>query len=104
MSMILMGLENIKSSHPYRLRLNLTDKIDLRRSDKRTALSDINIYYIWKNIKKLYENNKFKILGCFLQESCVLCTTLNYGYSSNPMPQEIEDRLNLTLVINEIGI
>ena len=25
------------------------------------ALTDLSIYYTWKNIKKLYNNNKFKI-------------------------------------------
>ena len=40
---------------------NLTDKINLKRSDKYVALSNLSIYYSWKNIKKLYKNNKFKI-------------------------------------------
>ena len=40
---------------------NLTDKINLKRSDKYVALSNLSIYYTWKNIKKLYKNNKFKI-------------------------------------------
>ena len=37
------------------------DKIDLRRKDKYIALSNLSIYYIWKNKKKSYKNNKFKI-------------------------------------------
>ena len=41
--------------------LNLTDKIDLRGKDKYIALSNLSIYYTWKNIKKSYENNKFKM-------------------------------------------
>ena len=45
----------------HRLLLNLTDKIDLRRKDKYVALSNLSIYYTWKNIKTLYKNNKFKI-------------------------------------------
>ena len=61
--MIFICLENSKSSNPYRLRLNLTDKIDLQRGDKHIALSGISIYFIWKNIKRSYENNKFKISG-----------------------------------------
>ena len=39
---------------------NLTDKINLKRSDKYVALSNLSIYYTWKNIKKSYKNNKFK--------------------------------------------
>ena len=40
--------------------LNLTNKIDLR-SEKTVALSNLSIYYTWKNIKSSYNNNKFKI-------------------------------------------
>ena len=32
--------------------LNLTDKIDSRTGEKSIALSNLSIYYIWKNIKK----------------------------------------------------
>ena len=40
--------------------LNLTNKIDLR-SEKTVALSNLSIYYTWKNIISSYNNNKFKI-------------------------------------------
>ena len=40
--------------------LNLTNKTDLR-SKKTVALSNLSIYYTWKNIKSSYNNNKFKI-------------------------------------------
>ena len=61
MDTIFMNLKNSKTSKPYVLVLNLTDKLDLRRSDKYVALSNLSIYYTWKNIKKSYNNNKFKI-------------------------------------------
>ena len=35
----------------------------MRRKDKYIALSSLSIYYAWKNIRKTYRNNKFKILG-----------------------------------------
>ena len=44
---------NSKRSDPHRLTLNLTDKY--------VALSNLSMYYTWKNIKKSYKNNKFKI-------------------------------------------
>ena len=44
--------KNSKTSDPNRLLLNVTDKIDLSRKDKFIALSNISIYYAWKNIKK----------------------------------------------------
>ena len=56
-----MKSENSKTSEPYVLTLKLTDKLDLRRDEKSTALSNLSIYYTWKNIKSSYNNNKFKI-------------------------------------------
>ena len=50
MDTLFMNSENSKTSDPHRLLLNLTDKIDLRRKDKYIALSNLSIYYTWKNI------------------------------------------------------
>ena len=52
MDTIFMNSENSKTSDPHRLLLNLSDKINLKRSDKYVTLSNLNIYYAWKNIKK----------------------------------------------------
>ena len=41
------------------LLLNLTDKINLKRSDKYAVLSNHSINYTWKILKKSYKNNKF---------------------------------------------
>ena len=51
MKTIFMDSKNSKMSDPQRLLLNLTDKIDLKRSDKYIALSNLSMYYTWKNIK-----------------------------------------------------
>ena len=59
MNTIFMNSENSKTSDPHRLLLILTDK--MRRKDKYVALSNHSIYYAWKNTKKSYRNNKFKI-------------------------------------------
>ena len=56
-----MNCENSKTSDPYVLTLKLTDKLDLRRGETSTALSNLSIYYTWKNIESSYSNNKFKI-------------------------------------------
>ena len=40
-----MNSENSKTYDPHRLLLNLTDKTNLKRSDKYVALLDLNIYY-----------------------------------------------------------
>ena len=56
-----MNSENSKKSDLHRLLLNLLYKINLKRSDKYVPLSNLSIYCTWKNIKKSYKNNKFKI-------------------------------------------
>ena len=60
MDTIFMNSENSRTSEYHVLLLNLTNKIDLR-SEKTVALSNLSIYYTWKNIKSSYNNNKFKI-------------------------------------------
>ena len=56
-----MNSENSKTSEPHVLVLKLTNKLDLRIGEKIIALSNLSIYYTWKNIKSSYNNNKFKI-------------------------------------------
>ena len=60
MNAMFINSKNSKTSGRHRLLINLTDKIDLRK-DKYIALSNLIIYYTWKNIKKSCKNNKFKI-------------------------------------------
>ena len=61
MNTIFMNLKYSKIFDPHRLLLNLTDKINLKRIDKYVALSNFSIYLTWKNVKKSYKRNKFKI-------------------------------------------
>ena len=63
MDTIFMNSKNSETYDSHRLLLNLSDKVNLKRSDKHVALSHLCIYYTWKNIKKSYKNNKFKILA-----------------------------------------
>ena len=60
MDTIFMNSEKSKTSDPHRLLLNISDKMNLKRKDKYVVLSNLGIYYTWKNIKKSYETNKFK--------------------------------------------
>ena len=53
------------TSDTHRLLLNLTDKINLKSSDKYVALSNLNIHNKWK---KSYKNKKFKILAATCNE------------------------------------
>ena len=56
-----MNSKNKGASESQRLSLNFTDEINLKRSNKYVALSNLSIYYTWKNVKKSDKNNKFKI-------------------------------------------
>ena len=51
MDTIFMNSKNSGIFDLHRLLLNLTDKINLKRSDKYVPLSNLSIYYTWKNIK-----------------------------------------------------
>ena len=56
-----MNSENSRTHKQHILILKLIDKLDLRIGKKVIALSNLSIYYTWKNIKSSYNNNKFKI-------------------------------------------
>ena len=58
---IFMNSKNSRTSEYHVLVFKLTNKLDLRRGQKTVALSNLSIYYTWKNIKSSYNNNKFKI-------------------------------------------
>ena len=49
-----MNSENSKTSEPHVLVLKLPNKLDLRIDEKIIALSNISIYYRWRNIKSSY--------------------------------------------------
>ena len=55
-----MNSESSRTSEYNVLVLKLTDKLDLKRVQKSVALSNLSIYYTWKNIKSSYNNNKPK--------------------------------------------
>ena len=61
MDTMFMSSRNSRTYDRHRLLLNLSDKMDLKRGGKYFALSNLSIYYIRKNIKKLCKNSKFKI-------------------------------------------
>ena len=53
--------KNSKTNEPYKFKYDLTDKLHLRNPNKNMALANLSIYYTWKNVKSVYNNNKFKI-------------------------------------------
>ena len=61
MDITFMDSEYSKTSDPHRLILNLPDKINLKRTDKYVAVSNLGMYYTWKKIKKSYKNNESEL-------------------------------------------
>ena len=57
MDAIFMSYENSKTL------LNLSDKINLKKIDKYVALSNLSVYFTWKNMKQSQKNNNFIILA-----------------------------------------
>ena len=68
-----MNSEHSKTSDPYRLLFNLFDKINLKRSDKCIALSNLSIYC--NGSKMLSKNNKLKYQ--------LQCGMINLHYLTN---------------------
>ena len=48
METIIMNMENSKTNEPQKLVLNLSQRLDLRSSNKHVALQNLSIYYTWK--------------------------------------------------------
>ena len=61
METIFMNTENSKTSETHRFKLHLTDKLNLKNPKNSMALTNLSIYYTWKNIRSEYNNNKFKM-------------------------------------------
>ena len=55
--------ENSKTNEPHKFVPNLSQRLDLRKFYKHVALQNSSIYYLWKNIRKQYKNNKIKIIA-----------------------------------------
>ena len=63
MDTIFINSENSKTSDPHGLILNLSDKINLKIiKDKYVPLSNLNIFYTLKKIKKSYKKTNLSAL------------------------------------------
>ena len=61
MKTFFMNTKSSKTSEPYRFKYDLIDKLDLRNPNRNLALANLSIYYTWKSVKSIYNNNKLKI-------------------------------------------
>ena len=63
METIFMNTENSKTNASRKFVLNLSQRLDLRSSDKPVVLQNLSIYSTCKNIRKQYKNNKLKTIA-----------------------------------------
>ena len=110
MDTIFMNLENSKASMPHILKLKLTSKLDLRISERVITLSNLSVYYTWKNIESSYNNNKFKISAPTWNEEFKLP---DGSYSVSDIQDYLEyilkkhgentDKPSIQIYVNKIG-
>ena len=55
MDTIFLNSKNVKTCDPHRLLLNRAEKINVKRSDKYIALSNLSRHYTQKNMKKVIQ-------------------------------------------------
>ena len=56
-----MNTESSKTNESSKFMYQFTDKLNLKNSNKNMVLANLSIYYTWKNVKSVHNNNKFKI-------------------------------------------
>ena len=74
--------------------------MNLKRSDEYTALSDLSIYFTWKNIKKLYGKNEFEILATALNDR--YCVQNYFEFIIKKKNESLADHLPIKININKI--
>ena len=62
MGTILINTENSKTNEPHKFALNLSQRLDLRSSNKYVTLQNLSIYYTWINIRQQHKS-KLKIIA-----------------------------------------
>ena len=63
MEMIFMNTENSKMSERHKFVYNLSQKLDLKSSNKDIAYQNLSIYYTWKNIRQQSKKKPLKIIA-----------------------------------------
>ena len=78
METFFMDTKNSKTKESNRFKYDLIDKLDLKNPNKNMALVNLSIYYTWKNVKSVYNNNKFKISAPTWNETSYIRNTRLY--------------------------
>ena len=58
-----MNTEDRKTKESHKLILSLSQRLNLRNSNKHVFIRNLSIYYMWKNIRKQYKNSKLKVIA-----------------------------------------
>ena len=53
-----MNKENFKTNESHKYVLNLSERLDLKSSNKQVALQNLSTYYTRKSIRKHYKSNE----------------------------------------------
>ena len=86
-----MNTENSKTNERHKFILSLSQKLNLRISNKHVALQNLSIYYTRKNIRKQYKNDKLKIIAPTWNDEFEL---LDGSYSVSDIQDFIEYIIN----------
>ena len=69
MDTIFMNSENSKTCDPQKHLLNVSDKIELKRSDKYIALSNLSIHFTERNVKSHHLRHGMKSLNYLMDHT-----------------------------------
>ena len=58
-----MNTEDRKTKESHKIILSLSQRLNLRNSNKRVFIRNLSIYYMRKNIRKQYKNSKLKVIA-----------------------------------------
>ena len=58
-----MNTENSKTNKQHKFVLNLSQRLDLKSSNKHAFLENVSIYLTWKSIRQQDKNNKLKTIA-----------------------------------------
>ena len=58
-----MNMENSKTDEPHKFILNLSQRLDLKSSNKHVDLQNLFTCCVLKNMRQQYKNHKLKIIA-----------------------------------------
>ena len=90
-------MNNSKTNEPHKFVLNVSQRLDLRSSNKHVALQNLSIYYNWKNIRQQCKNNKLKMIVPTWNDEFEL---LDGSYSVSDIQDYIKIKKHETLPTN----